>query len=360
MIAAAAIVAIYVLSGDKELLETGQTTKIPYHAYHDFYRECLMMGGAWACQVLTFFNQALFPATSSLTTAPVLDEGDPAQSWELDFERAIDEGGEPLVITSNALPASAPPSLTRSSPVMLDLMAGPGMQPDPNPTPIANPAESNSNSTAMQALALVHGREDVYLTSSTSFKFGEAQLLCSATPSSAELSTHIPTNSKHHPLNTTSLAPMLTPPFPPLTPGPFPSYVPPSASLTPRQARTMCTMLPPPFPTFIPPNQQPAPCTNAPRTPASADVAQTLADDTRTQEKRKGGEEERRRGEEERRRGGEEERRRGGEEERRRGGEEERRRGGEEERRRGGEEERRRGGEEERRRGGEEERRRGG
>ncbi|KAG1787538.1 uncharacterized protein HD556DRAFT_1448728 [Suillus plorans] len=43
MIAAAAIVAIYVLSGDKELLETGQTTKIPYHAYHEFYREHLMM-----------------------------------------------------------------------------------------------------------------------------------------------------------------------------------------------------------------------------------------------------------------------------------------------------------------------------
>ncbi|KAG1888188.1 hypothetical protein F4604DRAFT_1916112 [Suillus subluteus] len=159
MIAAAAIVAIYMLSGNKELLETCQTTKIPYRTYHDFYHERLMTGGAWACQVLLFFNQALFPSTSSLTPAPVLDEGDPAQSWELDFEHAIDEEGEPPITISNTPPASAPPSLMRSSSVVPNLTAGPGpvMQPDLNPAAIMNP----SISTAMEALDLAHSRENI-------------------------------------------------------------------------------------------------------------------------------------------------------------------------------------------------------
>ncbi|KAG1732181.1 uncharacterized protein EDB91DRAFT_1084794 [Suillus paluster] len=128
--------AIYMVSGDKELLETGQTTKISYCAYHKFYYKHLMMGGVWACQVPVFFNQALFPSTSSLTPAPVLNEGDPAQSWELDFERAIDKGGEPPVIR-------------------------PVIQPDLNPAAILNPSESNSISTAMEALALAHGQENI-------------------------------------------------------------------------------------------------------------------------------------------------------------------------------------------------------
>ncbi|KAG1834041.1 hypothetical protein DFJ58DRAFT_735918 [Suillus subalutaceus] len=147
--------AIYMFSGDKELLETGQTAKIPYRTYHDFYRERLMMGGAWARQVLLFFNQTLFPSTSSLTPAPVLDEGDPAQLWELDFERAIDEEGKPPITISNTPPASAPPSLMRSSSVAPNLTAGPGpvMQPDLNPAAIVEP----SISTAMEALDLAHG-----------------------------------------------------------------------------------------------------------------------------------------------------------------------------------------------------------
>jgi hypothetical protein len=139
-----------------------------------------MTGGSWAHQVLVFFNQALFPSTSSLTPAPVLDEGNPAQSWELEFEHAIDEEGKLPVTVSNTLPSSAPPSLMRSSSVMPNLMATAGtimqpdlnlaatvMQPDLNPAatimqPDLNPAATviPSISTAMEALALVHGREN--------------------------------------------------------------------------------------------------------------------------------------------------------------------------------------------------------
>jgi hypothetical protein len=117
-----------------------------------------MTGGSWARQVLVFFNQALFPSTSSLTPTPVLDEGNPAQSWELEFERAIDEEGEPPVTVSNTLPSSAPPSLMRSSSVTSNLMAAAGtvMQPDLNPAATVIP----SISTAMEALALVHGQEN--------------------------------------------------------------------------------------------------------------------------------------------------------------------------------------------------------
>ncbi|KAG1825050.1 hypothetical protein DFJ58DRAFT_849656 [Suillus subalutaceus] len=65
MIAAAAVVAIFLLSGDAELTEIGDTMKIPYREYHNFYRQRLLTGGAWVHQVITFFNDALFSGTSS-------------------------------------------------------------------------------------------------------------------------------------------------------------------------------------------------------------------------------------------------------------------------------------------------------
>ncbi|KAG1744081.1 uncharacterized protein EDB91DRAFT_1246962 [Suillus paluster] len=77
MIAATAVVAIFLLSGDTELTEIGETTKIPYHKYHNFFHQCLLTGGPWACQVFLFFNDALFSTSSSVP---------PSALWSPHFE----------------------------------------------------------------------------------------------------------------------------------------------------------------------------------------------------------------------------------------------------------------------------------
>ncbi|KAG1897468.1 uncharacterized protein F5891DRAFT_1191929 [Suillus fuscotomentosus] len=102
MIAAAAVVAIFLLSGDAELTEIGDTTKIPYREYHNFYRQRLMTGGAWAHQVITFFNDALFSGTSSYVPPSAALNDRPSHTWEEDFDRAIEQGpvvddGPPLL-----------------------------------------------------------------------------------------------------------------------------------------------------------------------------------------------------------------------------------------------------------------------
>ncbi|KAG1865547.1 hypothetical protein DFJ58DRAFT_838653 [Suillus subalutaceus] len=99
MIAAAAVVAIFLLSGDAELTEIGDTTKIPYREYHNFYRQRLLTGGAWAHQVITFFNDALFSGTSSyVPPSTALNDDGLGHTWEEDFNRAIeDELEEPVV-----------------------------------------------------------------------------------------------------------------------------------------------------------------------------------------------------------------------------------------------------------------------
>ncbi|KAG1809479.1 hypothetical protein EV424DRAFT_1349981, partial [Suillus variegatus] len=100
LIAAAAIVAIFVLSGDKELVEVGDKSRIPYKDYHNYYRQSLLTGGAWADGVFTFFNNSLFSTSSAAT---LLDSdstllGDltsgPRDSWEEMFEHAMETGAE--------------------------------------------------------------------------------------------------------------------------------------------------------------------------------------------------------------------------------------------------------------------------
>ncbi|KAG1740037.1 hypothetical protein EDB19DRAFT_1908633 [Suillus lakei] len=91
--------AIFLLSGDAELTEIGDTTKIPYREYHNFYRQRLLTGGAWAHQVITFFNDALFSGTSSyVPPSTTLNNDGLGHTWEEDFNRAIeDELEEPVV-----------------------------------------------------------------------------------------------------------------------------------------------------------------------------------------------------------------------------------------------------------------------
>ncbi|KAG1835088.1 hypothetical protein EV424DRAFT_1531668 [Suillus variegatus] len=89
MIAAAAVVAIFLLSGDAELTEIGETTKIPYREYHNFFHQRLLTGGSWARQVFLFFNNALF-STSSSVPPPANDNG-PGHMYEEEFECAMEQ-----------------------------------------------------------------------------------------------------------------------------------------------------------------------------------------------------------------------------------------------------------------------------
>ncbi|KAG1799035.1 uncharacterized protein HD556DRAFT_1305872 [Suillus plorans] len=122
LIAAAAIVAIFILSGDKELVEIGDKSQISYKEYHNYYRQTLMTGGAWADSIYTFFNNSLF-ATSSSVAALGSDfvgvSSGPHNTWEEDFERVMETGGDlpevdaPRAISPLTDEEDTPPSAVR-------------------------------------------------------------------------------------------------------------------------------------------------------------------------------------------------------------------------------------------------------
>jgi len=131
--------AIFVLSGDKELAETGDKSRIEYKEWHNYYRQLLLTGGTWADGVFAFFNNSLFSASSSATaTLFESDVGDsgPRDTWEDDFEHAMEHGGE--------LPNLVIPPSSDVQHFQVEAPPGPGLIPQ-------------SISTAMQDLAL---RED--------------------------------------------------------------------------------------------------------------------------------------------------------------------------------------------------------
>ncbi|KAG1788292.1 hypothetical protein EV424DRAFT_1356184 [Suillus variegatus] len=147
LIAAAAVVAIFVLSGDKELVEVGDKSRIPYKDYHNYYRQSLLTGGAWADGVFNFFNNSLF-ATSSSAALTLLDSdllvGDltsgPHDSWEEMFERAMETGTElpeldvsPVIEVSPSAPPTAPQSISAA---MQGLALAENCRQDP-PLPVA-------------------------------------------------------------------------------------------------------------------------------------------------------------------------------------------------------------------------------
>ncbi|KAG1793249.1 uncharacterized protein HD556DRAFT_1443678 [Suillus plorans] len=122
LIAAAAIVAIFILSGDKELVEIGDKSRISYKEYHNYYRQTLMTSGAWANSIYTFFNNSLF-ATSSSVAALGSDfvgvSSGPHNTWEEDFERVMETGGDlpevdaPRAISPLTDEEDTPPSAVR-------------------------------------------------------------------------------------------------------------------------------------------------------------------------------------------------------------------------------------------------------
>ncbi|KAG2155309.1 uncharacterized protein EDB93DRAFT_1247794 [Suillus bovinus] len=117
MIAAAAVLAIFVLLGDKDIYTKGEKSNILYHQYHNYYCQCLMTGGAWTQDILTFFNNTLFPKTSSSHVSPdMTDAGTSHNSWEEELDHAMEEKGNKLAFQFD--PVIAP--VTQSSESIVD------------------------------------------------------------------------------------------------------------------------------------------------------------------------------------------------------------------------------------------------
>ncbi|KAG1861757.1 hypothetical protein DFJ58DRAFT_725600 [Suillus subalutaceus] len=103
--------AIFLLSGDKDLLPVGADSYIPYCKYHNWYSQRLTSGDKWSKDVLTFFNNSIFSASTSTTVNNITTQGNPTDTWEEDFEHALEDGVEAPVFS-----ASAPPVLPKSLP----------------------------------------------------------------------------------------------------------------------------------------------------------------------------------------------------------------------------------------------------
>ncbi|KAG1769123.1 hypothetical protein EV702DRAFT_1049792 [Suillus placidus] len=147
LIAAAAVVAIFILSGDKELVEIGDKSRISYKEYHNYYRQSLMTGGAWADSVYTFFNNSLFATSSSAATllgSDLGDENGPHDTWERDFERAMEMGSD---LPELDAPRAASPLTEDDAPLSTVRAVE---------APILAP---QSISVAMQGLAVAEDRE---------------------------------------------------------------------------------------------------------------------------------------------------------------------------------------------------------
>ncbi|KAF8546502.1 hypothetical protein OG21DRAFT_1491147 [Imleria badia] len=130
MIAAAAVFAIFVLSGDTNFYAIGDKSGITYLEYHKFYREILTSQSNWAKDTLQYYNNHLFPATSSVVSAP-----------QTTRQRAIFFGGplrEQTPATSVA-PAPTDPLIRNRSPYEA---AAAGAPPAPARVP-ADPSISN-------------------------------------------------------------------------------------------------------------------------------------------------------------------------------------------------------------------------
>ncbi|KAI6011649.1 hypothetical protein EDC04DRAFT_2905356 [Pisolithus marmoratus] len=104
MVGGAAIVVIFVLSGDTALNTKGDKTQIPYLEWHNYFCSRLLNHDAWAQSVITYCNNALLPETSTLAnTDPTETAVEDVDDWELAYQNAF-EGG--LVATSSSTPSA--------------------------------------------------------------------------------------------------------------------------------------------------------------------------------------------------------------------------------------------------------------
>ncbi|KAG2034358.1 hypothetical protein BDR03DRAFT_1013550 [Suillus americanus] len=109
---------IFLLSGDKDLIPVGAESYIPYCKYHNWYRQQLTSGDKWSKDVLTFFNNSIFSASTSMTVSNITMQGNPTDTWEEDFECALEDGVEaPASVFSARIPPALPGSLPPNKPL---------------------------------------------------------------------------------------------------------------------------------------------------------------------------------------------------------------------------------------------------
>ncbi|KAG1880670.1 hypothetical protein C8R48DRAFT_767439 [Suillus tomentosus] len=159
LIAAAAVIAIFVLSGDKELVKVGDKSRIPYKDYHNYYQQSLLTRGAWADGVFNFFNNSLFATSSSIASSLLNSDllvsdstSGPHDSWKEMFECAMETGAElpeldvsPVIEVPPSAPSTAPQSISA-------VMQGLALAEDHCQDPL--PAAVNEDEPELPALVL--------------------------------------------------------------------------------------------------------------------------------------------------------------------------------------------------------------
>jgi hypothetical protein len=74
------------------LVKNGDKSGISYLQYHNFYRQHLLSGTPWAQDVFCFFNDGLFPDSSSERAGSSVGQPMQPNDWEDEFEHAMLEG----------------------------------------------------------------------------------------------------------------------------------------------------------------------------------------------------------------------------------------------------------------------------
>ncbi|KAF8547156.1 hypothetical protein OG21DRAFT_1490468 [Imleria badia] len=158
MIAAVAVVCVFILSGDKELLvkggESGDKSGIPYLQYHNFYHQHLLSNTPCTRDVFRFFNDSLFPDNSSEHASSFTGQAAQPNDWEEEFKHVMLKGSPALAVAAPTSGAAfqAPPqaglnsisaatqdlSLNNVGPAPVPIAAAPASIPAvPAPIPIA-------------------------------------------------------------------------------------------------------------------------------------------------------------------------------------------------------------------------------
>ncbi|KAG1859231.1 hypothetical protein F4604DRAFT_1930772 [Suillus subluteus] len=148
LIAAAAILARFLLSHDHELTATGPATKVEYQQDFDFYLERLFKRSSWAIGVMDYYNKEVFGTSSEPASASAaLSSVSQSHTWEDDFLQQLDSEAPALA------PPPAPICIPQSAPAPARALAPPPAPVSiPRYAPTPTPAPAPSVSASRQSL----------------------------------------------------------------------------------------------------------------------------------------------------------------------------------------------------------------
>ncbi|KAG1849250.1 hypothetical protein F4604DRAFT_1935048 [Suillus subluteus] len=148
LIAAAAILARFLLSHDHELTATGPATKVEYQQDFDFYLERLFKRSSWAIGVMDYYNKEVFGTSSEPASASAaLSSVSQSHTWEDDFLQQLDSEAPALA------PPPAPICIPQSAPAPARALAPPPAPVSiPRYAPAPTPAPAPSVSASQQSL----------------------------------------------------------------------------------------------------------------------------------------------------------------------------------------------------------------